>query len=108
MATAGPLTVGTLLTAANGARLGNIGIGGGNIHGVVPYPYETFQMDPGNNYRLWFGTKERVLVENSGQMTIRFDQGIWVFQNDGNLVKYNNAGQPIWALNMLNGKTGWG
>jgi hypothetical protein len=41
-------------------------------------------------------------------LTIRFPQGRWVFQADGNLVKYNNANTPLWALNNFNGNhAGW-
>jgi cytoskeletal protein CcmA (bactofilin family) len=94
------------LNAPHGVRGGEIGIGT-QIHGAVPYPYETIQMHPGHNLRVYFGQKQRFILENTGQFTMVFDQGIWVFQNDGNLVKYNNAGAAIWALNRQNGSVGW-
>jgi hypothetical protein len=53
------------------------------------------------------GGRERFVLESSGQLTIKFDNGYWRFQNDGNLVKYNNSGQALWALNKVSGVAGW-
>jgi hypothetical protein len=53
------------------------------------------------------GIGETLRVNRNGEFTIRFPQGRWVFQTDGNLVKYNNANQPLWAINLVNGRLGW-
>jgi hypothetical protein len=103
----GQLRVTGAATLVSGALVGSIGIGGGNTYGAVSWPYETIQMNPAHNFRIWFGTTERFLVSNSGAVTIRFAQGYWAFQTDGNLVKYNNANQALWALNLVNGHAGW-
>jgi hypothetical protein len=94
---AGPVAVANNL-AASGGKLGQIGIGNGDWFGSVPAPYETLQLNPIHNLRVWFGTKQRAVLENSGQFTIYFDRGYWRFQNDGNLVKYRNDGTVLWAL----------
>lgn len=94
------------LTASKGAKLNAIGIGA-QPHGTVPYPYETIQLSSGHNLRICFGTKQRLLLQHNGQFTIYFDNGHWVFQNDGNLVKYNKNNKAIWALNKVNGHWSW-
>jgi hypothetical protein len=107
VAVAGPLNVGGVSTLSKGAKLGAMCIGGSNAYGNVTWPYETIQMDPANNFRIWYGTKERFRVENTGQVVISFDGGYWAFQPDGNLVKYTYAGRALWALNLSNGPAGW-
>lgn len=96
---------GTLRVTA-GAMIHSIGIGTQD-HGAISAPYESIQMNPAHNLRIWFGTKQRFVLENTGQFTIQFDSGRWVFQNDGNLVKYNNSNQAVWALNNVSGRAGW-
>lgn len=91
------VTVANNLTAPGG-KLGQIGIGTGDWHGKVDSPYETLQLDPTHNLRVWFGTKERVVLENSGKLTLIFDKGKWIFGLDGNLLQYNSAGVKIWQL----------
>ena len=103
---AGQVTVANNLTAPGG-KLGQIGVGNGDWYGSVTAPYESLQLNPIHNLRVWFGTKQRALLENSGQFTIYFDRGYWRFQTDGNLVKYRNDGTGIWALNGVSGNAGW-
>ena len=50
-----------------GARLNNIAIGA-QPFGAVPFPYETIQLDPGNNLRIAFGTTERMRLEAGGAL----------------------------------------
>ena len=95
-----------LVAAPGGAVLRSIGIGT-QIHGETKYPYETIQMHPEHNLRIWFGTNERFIFQNNGEFRIKFDQGYWVFQTDGNLVKYDNANKALWALNLVSGRVGW-
>jgi hypothetical protein len=102
----GNATINGTVAAAAGGKLGAMGFGG-TFYGTIPWPYESIQMDPGNNFRIYFASTQRFTVENTGQVTIRLANGFWVFQTDGNLVKYNNAGTAIWALNKQNGSTGW-
>ena len=45
----------------------------------------------------WQAGRERVNISND-QITFYFPRGRWVFQSDGNLVKYNSNGAAIWAL----------
>jgi len=85
-----------LVEMPSGALVNAIGVGT-QIHGKTTWPYETIQMNPANNLRVWFGTTQRYVFQNNGVFTIAFDQGYWVFQGDGNLVKYNNAGKALWA-----------
>ncbi|WP_437316199.1 hypothetical protein [Sorangium sp. So ce385] len=92
--------------APRGAMLQHIGIGT-QAHGATSYPYETIQMVHNHNLRIWFATKERFVFGNDGSFTIRFDQGYWVFQADGNLVKFRSNGTVLWALNQVSGKWGW-
>lgn len=80
---------------------------GGQRHGAVQYPYETIQLHPTHNLRVWFGTRERFVLANDGTFDIRFDGGYWRFQRDGNLVKYDNNNKAIWALNNVSGRPGW-
>ena len=40
-------------------------------------------------------------------LVISFPAGKWVFQSDGNLVKYNSSGVAIWALQNTSGTVGW-
>jgi hypothetical protein len=96
-----PMTVGA-------GRKGWIGYGSANTTGMA------IQNDAGG---LWLtsattlyitlGGRERFVLESTGQLTIKFDNGFWRFQTDGNLVKYNNNGQALWALNAVSGKAGW-
>jgi hypothetical protein len=79
-----------------GALVQHIGIGT-QEHGATTWPYETIQMHPTTNLRIWYGTKQRVIFGNNGELTIQLDSGKWVFQSDGNLVKYRNNGQAVWA-----------
>jgi hypothetical protein len=104
---AGELNLGgTVVRVATGMTVQSIGICSQD-HGATSWPYETIQVNPAHNLRIWFGTKQRFILENTGQFTIQFDQGMWIFQSDGNLVKYNKSGQAIWALNNVSGKAGW-
>jgi hypothetical protein len=82
----------------DGAVLGSISIGGSE-HGAATWAYETIQLNPVHNLRVWFGTNERFVMGNDGSFTIRFNSGRWVFQTDGNLVKYRTNGSVVWALN---------
>jgi hypothetical protein len=100
------LDVSGVVTVSGGAKLNEIGIGT-QPHGAVPYPYETIQLDPRHNLRIYFGQKQRFFLQNNGQFTIYFDKGRWVFQADGNLVKYNKANQALWALNKVSGHYAW-
>jgi hypothetical protein len=94
------------VTALKGAKLHHIGVGA-DPHGNLTHAYESIQLHPNHNLRIYFGTKQRCMLQNSGQFTIYFDKGRWVFQNDGNLVKYNSAGKALWALNKVNGHWNW-
>jgi hypothetical protein len=47
------------------------------------------------------------VLEVYGELRIRFGAGYWVFQGDGNLVKYRNDGAVLWALNKVSGHAGW-
>lgn len=49
---------------------------------------------------------ERLRIEDNGQLTIYFDRGRWVFQTDGNLVKYDSNGKAIWSLGGSTGSSG--
>jgi hypothetical protein len=53
------------------------------------------------------GIGETLRVARTGEFTIRFPQGRWVFQADGNLVKYNNNNTVVWGINMVNARPGW-
>jgi len=59
------LTMDGIVEAPNGALVHAIGIGT-QVHGNVTWPYETIQMHPGNNLRIWFGATERFVLWNSG------------------------------------------
>ena len=62
----GQLKVTSTSTLAGGALIGAIGIGGGNFNGAVSFPYETIQMNPANNLRIWYGTTEQFVFWNAG------------------------------------------
>ncbi len=94
-------------TLLAGAQIREMGIGT-ETHGHTDYPYETIQMTPGTNLRVWYGQKQRFVLENNGQLRILLDGGYWLFQVDGNLVKYNNAGTAVWGLQKAGGGPGWG
>ena len=97
----------TLVRADSGALLNQISVGA-QPHGVVPYPYETIQLNPSHNLRIYFGSTQRAFLENTGQFTIYFDRGFWRFQSDGNLVKYRSNNTVAWALNNFMGNNaGW-
>lgn len=53
------------LDASGGVMANNIGIGTAT-HGAVPYQYETIQMNPTHNLRLYYGTTERFIFHNAG------------------------------------------
>ena len=55
---------------------------------------------------LWQAGAERVTIANSS-VTIKLARGKWVFQDDGNLVKYRNDGSVAWSLNTSGGIAGW-
>lgn len=94
------------VVAPNGAVLNGIGIGT-QVHGATNWPYETIQLNPAHNLRIWFGSTQRFVLSSNGQFQMFFDQGSWVFQSDGNLVKYNRAGHAIWAINNMANRPGW-
>jgi hypothetical protein len=50
-----------------GAVVNHIGIGT-QVHGATSFPYETIQMNPGHNLRLWFGAQERFVFGNDGKL----------------------------------------
>ncbi len=102
----GQLDVTDVLRAPSGGILGAIGIGT-QEYGAVSYPYETIQMNPVHNLRLCFGGTQRFIFQTDGALRIDFNQGYWVFQTDGNLVKFNRSNQVVWALNYVSGKWGW-
>jgi hypothetical protein len=91
------------VTTENGLLAQGIGLGT-QIHGRTTWPYETIQLSPLHNLRIWFGGTQRFVLGNSGQFEIHFDNGRWIFQTDGNLVKYNRAGNAIWSLPV---RPGW-
>lgn len=94
------------VVAGGGAVLNGIGIGT-QVHGATTWPYETIQLNPAHNLRIWFGATQRFVLSSNGQFQMFFDQGTWVFQADGNLVKYNKAGAAIWSINNLANRPGW-
>lgn len=101
---AGQVTAASKLTAPGG-KLGEIGVGTGDWgFGSNQFAYESLQLDPICNLRIWFGTTQRAMLQNNGQFTIYFDRGYWRFQTDGNLVKYRNDGSVLWSLS---GNEGW-
>jgi hypothetical protein len=93
-------------TIKGGVQANSIGVGT-QTQGATSWPYETIQMNAAHNLRIWFATTERFIFSNSGSLIIKFNQGYWSFQTDGNLVKYNSAGVALWALNAVSGKAGW-
>lgn len=94
------------VVAPSGAVLNAIGIGT-QLHGATTWPYETIQLGPLHNLRIWFGSTQRFVLGNSGEFQMLFDGGRWVFQTDGNLVKYNRSGAAVWAINHVSGRPGW-
>jgi hypothetical protein len=102
----GSLTVKGTATIASGVLANSIGLGT-QTQGATTWPYETIQMNPNNNLRIWFASTERFFFGNTGSLVLKFNQGYWAFQTDGNLVKYNSAGVALWALNAVSGKAGW-
>jgi hypothetical protein len=89
------IDLGNHLTAPYGATIRDFGIGSDPHKNI--YAYETLQMKDYNNLRVWFGARERFIFGNDGEFRILFDRGAWVFQWDGNLVKYDADGEPLWA-----------
>lgn len=61
------------LDVSVGAAIQSIGICT-QIHGATTYPYETIQMDPSTNLRIWFGRTERFYFGHNGDMAI---EGAW-------------------------------
>jgi hypothetical protein len=59
------LTMDGTVEAPQGASLGAIGVGA-SIHGPVTWPYETIQLNPDHNLRIWFGTTERFVLDPAG------------------------------------------
>jgi hypothetical protein len=53
------------LESPNGVKANEIGLGT-QLHGATSYPYETIQMNPGHNLRLWYGPTERFVFTNDG------------------------------------------
>jgi hypothetical protein len=47
---------------------------------------------------------DRLQLTETGELTIYFDKGRWVFQDDGNLVKCRTDGTVLWSLS---GNAGW-
>lgn len=51
--------------APSGGRFQMIGIGS-QFYGTTTFPYETIQMEPTTNLRVWYGTTERFIFGNGG------------------------------------------
>lgn len=103
---AGNLNVTGTGTVKGGVLANAIGVGT-QTYGATGSPYETIQLNPGHNLRIWFGGRERFVMQNNGVFIIKLDGGYWAFQTDGNLVKYRNNGTAAWALNAVNGNAAW-
>lgn len=64
---AGGDTMTGLLAAEGGARLGQIAIGAA-AHGALSWPYETIQLHPAHNLRVFFGEQQRMMLGNDGRL----------------------------------------
>jgi hypothetical protein len=53
------------LEVAGGVKANSIGLGT-TLHGATDFPYETIQMPPTHNLRLWYGTTERFVFRKEG------------------------------------------
>lgn len=58
-----------VVTGAAGVLGGNISIGGQHW-GALPYPYETIQMQPGNNLRIAYGSNQVAILDGSGSLQV--------------------------------------
>lgn len=63
-----------LLAAGGGARLGQIAIGAA-VHGALSWPYETIQLHPGHNLRVFFGDQQRMVLGNDGRLQMAQTNG---------------------------------
>jgi hypothetical protein len=101
------------LTAPSGLFAG-LGLGT-QEHGAVPYPHETMQLSPHYNFRLYFGTAERLSVSNSGDLAMN---GKHAFRSTDGWLRLNQDGHfpqgvhtpGTFAPMSLNvgGVNGWG
>jgi hypothetical protein len=74
------------VTVSSGALIQSIGIGT-QVHGPTEYPYETIQMNPAQNLRIWFGTNQRFTFSNAGILETHGD-----IQSNGSYIKVRGKG----------------
>lgn len=65
----GTLTVGSTLFSEGGGVFNGFAVGFGQ-YGSLPYPYETIQLNSNWNLRFAFGTTERAILTNGGQLQL--------------------------------------
>ncbi|GAF72492.1 unnamed protein product, partial [marine sediment metagenome] len=64
------LNANSMLHVTGGALLNNIAVGD-DPYGELPWPYESIQLDPGHNLRIYFGTQQTLrLRHESGDLHI--------------------------------------
>jgi hypothetical protein len=109
----GDVTVGVgRLEVAGGVRGREIGIGT-TTYGATSRPYETIQMNPGHNLRVWYGTTERFIFHNSGifqASALRGTPGDWNAIGADGTVMVDNVGYKsmmIVGSNQSQGKNRW-
>jgi hypothetical protein len=100
------------LDAAKGVKAYEIGIGTQD-HGATSWPYETIQMNPGHNLRIWYGTTERFVFANTGYFqanAFRSAPGNWgALGADGTVMTDNVTYKALMIVgsNQNQGKARW-
>lgn len=101
-----------VVEAPGGALLNAIGIGT-QTYGKTSWPYETIQMAPTNNLRIWFGTNERYLFSAVGYLQAQAFRGAaadWSALGSDGTVMVDNVGYKAMMIvgsNQGQGKNRW-